>query len=83
MTKTNRKSPAAGGKRPKRRTPRVLLSMDGRGMRDGWLTVRLPAGLVVFLVVVVLLIFVAVIASPELAAKLGALLAQLLATNKP
>ena len=76
MTKTPRK-------RPKRRTGRVLLSMDGHGMRDGWLTVRLPAGLVVFLVVAAVLIVVAVIASPELAAKLGTMISQWFALQKP
>jgi hypothetical protein len=64
-------------KKIKRRAERVLLSMTGRGMRDGWVTFKLPAWLVVLIVVGACLIAIAVIASPELAAKVAALLMQL------
>lgn len=64
-------------RKTKRRTPRVLLSMDGHGMRDGWVTFKLPAWFVALVVVAVVLVCVAVVASPELAAKLAALLTQL------
>jgi hypothetical protein len=70
----------------KRRNARVLMSMDGRGMRDGWVTLKLPAWLAVGLVVAVAVVCVALVASPELAAKLAALLAELVAwppTHKP
>jgi hypothetical protein len=70
----------------KRRNARVLMSMDGRGMRDGWVTFKLPAWLAVGLVVAVLVVCVALVASPELAAKLAALLAELTVwppTHKP
>ncbi len=52
------------------------MSMDGRGLRDGWMTFKLPTWLVGLLVVIVVLILVAVIASPELAAKLGVFISQ-------
>jgi hypothetical protein len=61
----------------KRRNSRVLLSMDGRGMRDGWVTFKLPVWFVALAVVAVVLVCVAIVASPELAARLAALLAQL------
>jgi hypothetical protein len=64
-------------RRPNTRNKRrVLLSMTGAGIRDGWITLKLPAWLVVFLVVIVLAACVAVVASPELAAELAAFLAR-------
>jgi|GEM_PF-5348987 len=76
-SKTNRKRP-----RPKRRRPRVLLSMDGRSVRHSWLTVRLPAGLIVGLGIVFVLLCITIIASPELAAKLGALVSEWVALQR-
>lgn len=60
----------------KRRSRRVLLSMTGDGVKDGWITFKLPAWLVACLVIVVIVVAIAIIASPELAAKVGALLTQ-------
>jgi hypothetical protein len=71
MTKAPRK------RTPKRRSARVLLSMTGDGVKDGWITLKLPAWLVVCGVIAVIVFFIAIIASPELAAQVGALLAQL------
>jgi hypothetical protein len=51
--------------------------MTGGGVKDGWITLKLPAWLVVCLVIAILVLFIAIIASPELAAQIGALLAQL------
>jgi hypothetical protein len=48
--------------------------MTGAGMRDSWITFRLPAWLVVFLVVFALLLCIAIVASPELAADIAAFL---------
>ncbi len=64
-------------KRRKRRNQRVLLSMIGDGVKDGWITFKLPAWLVACLVIAVIVILIAIIASPELAAQVGALLAQI------
>ena len=61
----------------KRRSARVLLSMTGDGVKDGWITLKLPAWFIVCLLIAAIVIFVAIIASPELAAQIGALLAQL------
>ena len=49
--------------------------------KDGWITFKLPAWLVACLVILVIVIAIAVIASPELAAQVGALLAQLVHTS--
>ncbi len=65
------------GKRSKRRSQRVLLSMTGNNMKDGWITFKLPAWLVACLIIAAIVILIAIIASPELAAQVGALLAQL------
>ncbi len=67
------------GRKPttKRRSQRVLLSMTGDGVKDGWITFKLPAWLVACLVIAVIVILIAIIASPELAAQVGAVLAQL------
>lgn len=67
-----------GRKRTKRRSPRVLLSMTGSGVKDGWITFKLPAWLVACLLIAAIVILIAIIASPELAAQIGALLAQFL-----
>ena len=64
-----------GRKRTTKR--RVLLSMTGDGVKDGWITLKLPAWFIVCLLIAAIVIFVAIIASPELAAQIGALLAQL------
>lgn len=75
MTKTV-KTAKASRKRTKRRTSRVLLSMTGQGMKDGWLTIQVPARLAALIAVAVIALIVAVNFSPELAARLAALLAQ-------
>lgn len=62
----------------RRRAQRVLLRMEGRGMRDGWVTFKLPAWLVAFAAIALVLVCVAMIASPELAADIIALLTQLI-----
>ena len=62
----------------KRRNARVLLSMTGDGVKDGWITLKLPAWLVACLLIAIAVILIAILFSPELAAKIGALLAQLL-----
>jgi hypothetical protein len=79
MTKAPRK------RTPKRRNERVLLSMTGDGVKDGWITFKLPAWLVACIVIAAVVVAIAIIASPELAAQIGALLAQWLhhATNVP
>jgi len=69
-------------KKIKRRAGRVLLSMTGRSMRDGWVTFKLPAWFVVGLVLAALVVCVALFASPELAAKLGVLISQWFALQK-
>lgn len=61
----------------KRTSRRVLLSMTGDGVKDGWVTFKLPAWLVACLVIAVLVVLIAILFSPELAAQIGALLAQL------
>jgi hypothetical protein len=71
MTKAPRK------RTPRRRSERVLLSMTGDGVKNGWITLKLPAWLVVCGVIAFIVVLVAIIASPELAAQVGALLAQL------
>ena len=63
-------------KRSKRRNQRVLLSMTGDGVKDGWVTFKLPAWFVACLVIAGVVVLIAIIASPELAAQIGALLAQ-------
>ncbi len=75
MTKINRK-------RGKRRPSRVLMSMDGQGVKSSWIKFQLPSWLVVCLIIVVLVIVVALFVSPDLAGKLGALLASWFAAQK-
>jgi hypothetical protein len=68
-------------KRNRRRNQRVLLSMTGDGVKDGWVTFKLPAWLVACLVIAAIVVAIAIIASPDLAAQIGVLLAQLLHTS--
>lgn len=70
MTKERRRT-------TKRRSRRVLLSMTGDGVKDGWVTFKLPAWLVACFVIAGVVVLIAIVASPELAAQVGALLAQL------
>lgn len=64
-------------KRARRRGGRVLMRMTGETLKDGWLTVQVPARLAVVIILAALVLCAAVALSPELAARIAALLAHL------
>ena len=70
-------------KRNKRRSSRVLMSMDGQGMKSSWIKFQLPTWLVVCMLLAALVGVVALFVSPDLAGKLGAVLASWFAAQKP
>ncbi|MCS6847018.1 MAG: hypothetical protein RMN52_04810 [Anaerolineae bacterium] len=64
-------------RRSRRRGGRVLMRVTGENLKDGWLTVQVPARLAIAIVLAALVLCVAVALSPELAARIAALLVRL------